>query len=129
MTSDKRMKGCSNESCQMHEKMVMQKSEIDYCPKCGTKLIYVCSKCFREIENTDVKHRICGLCEAEQEEKRTQRNERIKEVAVKAGKYVLGFGSAVVAGVLGTVIKDGQKGAVKVGVNAVKSVAKAVLKK
>ena len=72
MENDKRKKGCPSEFCEMHRKKVMQKSEIDYCPKCGTRMKYVCSRCFKEIEDIDKKHRICYLCEAELEEKRAQ---------------------------------------------------------
>ena len=129
MVSDKRKKGCPNESCEMHKKKVMQKSEIDYCSKCGAKLIYVCSKCFKEIEDIDKKHRICCFCEANLEEKRSNRIEKVKVGAGKAGKVVVSVVSPIVLGVVGKVIKDGQKEAINAGVKTVESVAKAVLKK
>ena len=129
MVSDKRKKGCPNESCEIHKKKVMLKSEIDYCSKCGSKLIYVCSKCSKEIEDIDKKHQICCFCEAYLEEKRSHRIEKVKVGAGKAGKVVVSVVSPIVLGVVGKVIKDGQKEAINAGVKTVESVAKAMLKK
>ncbi len=42
--SDVRKKGCPNERCIQFFNKVKHSSDINYCPKCGTKLIYVCSK-------------------------------------------------------------------------------------
>ena len=97
MGSDKRKKGCPNESCERHQKRIMLNATEEYCPKCGTKLIYVCSKCFREIEDIDPNHKTCSLCDV------------VAPVAV---------------GVVGKVIKDGQKGAIKQGVRIVENAIK-----
>lgn len=74
MVSDKRKKGCPNESCEMHKK-------------------------------------------------------KVKVGAEKAGKAVVAVVAPIVLGVVGKVIKDGQKEAINAGVKTVESVAKAVLKK
>lgn len=129
MSNDRRSKGCSNENCEMHINKVMQKSFYDYCPKCGTKLIFVCAKCFKEIENIDEKHKICNLCAAEAEDKRAERIEKIKKAGTAAGKAVAGVAAPVVAGIVGKVVKDGQNGAIKRGVKIVEGVAKEILKK
>lgn len=129
MVIDNRKKGCPNEACIMNSKKKRQKSDIDYCPKCGTKLVYVCVKCFREIEDIDRRHRICSLCEAKDAEKRQKVLDNVKNGAGKAGKVIVGVGTPIVAGVAGKVVKDGQKAGIKAGVKAVENVAKAVLKK
>ena len=129
MANDKRKKGCPNEQCEMHVKKVKQKASINFCPICGTKLIYVCAKCFTEIEDVDDKHRVCKLCEAEAVEKRKKRVDGAKKVAGKAGKGVVGAVVPVAAGIVHAVVKNGQKDAVKKGVKVVEDVANAALKK
>ena len=40
--SDKRVKGCPNESCKAYKK-AKYKAEDRFCKDCGTELIFVCS--------------------------------------------------------------------------------------
>lgn len=125
MATDKRKKGCPNESCERHNDKIKLKATEEFCPKCGTKLIFVCSKCFKEIEDGDPNHRICRLCDAKRQEKK-------KVIAVKAkeaGKAAAGVVTPVVVGVAGKVIKNGQNGAIKHGVKLVETTVKAVIKK
>ena len=125
MAKDRRKKGCPNELCERHQKRIMYKTTEEYCPKCGTKLIYVCSKCFREIEDIDPEHKICSLCEAEKQEK--------KEAAVgkakSAGKAAVGLVLPVLFGATGTIVKDLQKESTKTIVKAVEEAATKIIKK
>ena len=45
---DSRKKACSNELCKTYKNKKFN-SKINYCPECGTKLIYVCKthKCYK----------------------------------------------------------------------------------
>ncbi len=124
MATDRRKKGCPNESCERHQKKIMLKATEEYCPKCGTKLIYVCSKCFREIEDIDPKHRICGLCEAEGQEKKDAAADKAKKV----GKGAAGLVVPVIIGAGGKIVKNLQNDAVKKTVKVVEEAAKKVLK-
>ena len=124
MATDRRKKGCPNESCERHQKKIMLKATEEYCPKCGTKLIYVCTKCFREIEDIDPKHRICSLCEAEGQEKK----EAAVDKAKKVGKGAAGLIVPVIIGAKGEIIKKLQNGAVKKAVKMAEKVAKNVRK-
>ena len=91
MIIDRRKKGCPNENCEMHKKKKMQTLENDYCPKCGTKLVYVCMKCFKQIEDNGPKHRICSLCDAKEEEKKQKMINGIKYV----GGAAVGLGGTI----------------------------------
>lgn len=120
--NDRRKKGCPNEQCVQHINKVKHESEIDYCPKCGTKLIFVCAKCFCQIEDIDPKHRICLRCKTEAEEKRAHNIDKGKDIAKK---YVAAPLLTVGAGIVAVVQKD----AIKKGVTVVKDVAKTVMKR
>ena len=91
MQKDKRKKGFPNEACELHKKQVKQGVEVDYCPKCGTKTIFVCEKCFCEIQDIDEKHIICDRCEAERKQKLEETKEKGKAIAAKGGKVIIGF--------------------------------------
>ena len=123
--ADKRSKGCPNVNCEQHKKKVKHKADDDFCPKCGTRLIYVCAKCFKEIEDIDEKHRICRGCEADALEKK----EKVKDGALKAGKTAASLAGTVVVGVAAAVKNDGTKAAIKAGTKFVESAAKTILKK
>ncbi len=129
MANDRRIKGCPNDSCELHINKVRQKPFYDYCPKCGTKLIFVCQKCFNEIEDIDETHKICRLCEVNAIQKRTKEIEKVKKVGATAGKTVAGVVAPIAVGIAGKVIKDGQNVAIKNSVKIVESAAKMVLKK
>ena len=129
MATDRRIKGCPNEECSFHRNKIKQKAEVDYCPKCGSQLIYVCAKCFSQIEDIDSKHRICSLCEAKAEEKKAKRIEKAKNIGGKVGKAAIGVVGTVAVGIVGKVVKDGENEAIKKGSAAVKDVAKMIIKK
>ncbi len=125
MAIDKRKKGCPNESCERHQKKIMLKATEEYCPKCGTKLIYVCAKCFREIEDIDSKHRICSLCEAEGQEKKDAAAGKAKN----AGKAVVGVVAPVIIAAGGKIVKDLQKDSTKKIVKVVEEAAAKIIRK
>lgn len=125
MAKDHRKKGCPNGSCERNQKKIKLSATEEFCPKCGIKLVYVCTKCFKEIEDIDPKHKVCKLCEAEASDKK----QKIGDMAKKAGGAAVGVVTPVVIGVGRKVVKDGQKGAIKAGVKAVEGVAKAIVKK
>lgn len=125
MGKDKRHKGCPNEVCQMCVKKVKQSAEDEYCPKCGTRLVFVCAKCFKEIEDIDSKHKVCAYCEAQAMEKKQQVLVQAKKVAGKAGQVAV---APVVVGVGKKLNKDFQKVAIDKGVKVVKNVAEVAVK-
>ena len=100
------------------------KATEEYCPKCGTRLIYVCAKCFREIEDIDPKHRICSLCEAEGQEKK----DAAAGVAKKVGKGAAALVVPVAVHAGKVVVKDLQNDAAKKAVKGVEAVVKKALK-
>ena len=83
--TDSRKKGCPNSGCQMNQKKIKQKSSEVYCPKCGSRLVYVCSKCFREIEDISPKHKYCLNCEAVADDRKDRVKEGLKKTAGAAG--------------------------------------------
>ena len=117
MAADKRKKGCPNEECERHQKKIKLKATEEYCPKCGAKLIFVCAKCFREIEDLDPKHRICKLCEAKKDEKRAEVVNKAKKggqkVAAKAVEIAAPVGNKIgnklIKGVQNEAINRGSK--------------------
>ena len=123
--TDRRSKGCPNSSCEEHKKKVKHKTDDDFCPKCGSRLIYVCSKCFKEIEDTDEKHRICKRCKTESDEMKS----KMKDGALKAGKSVAGLAGTVAVGVVTNLKKDGTKEAIKSGTKFIEDAVKSILKK
>ena len=132
MATDKRVKGCSNPECVNHIKKIKMKAEDEYCPKCGTELVFVCKKCFSEIQDIDEDHRICTHCIEEAQEKKEKRIEKVKnygkKAAVAAGTGVLAVGGKIVT----KVMKDEEKEIVKIGVEVAKKgidAAKAVVLK
>lgn len=125
MAKDKRIKICPNENCECYKKKMKYKASDEYCSQCNTKLVFVCAKCFREIEDIDASHRICRLCEAYKKE---QKEEAIKK-AKKVGAGVAALGTSIVVGIGKNVSNDFKREAIKKGTKAVKSIAKAVIKK
>lgn len=119
MAKDKRVKGCPNEACEMHTKKKKQPAENDYCPKCGTKLIFVCEKCFCEIEDIDSKHKLCLRCEAEAAEKKEKMKDDVKNIGGKAAA----LGAAAAGAVVGGAKNEALKKATKLGVEVVKKAA------
>ena len=130
MQKDKRKKGCPNEACELHKKQVKQGVEVDYCPKCGTKTIFVCEKCFCEIQDIDEKHIICDRCEAERKQKLEETKEKGKGIAAKGGKVIIGFAGTVAVGVAKRLQNEGANKAIKKGGDiAIKVIDKVAKKK
>ena len=125
MPADKRVKGCPNENCIDHQNKVKQRVENDYCPKCGCKLVYVCSNCFSEIEDLGPEHRVCRACEAKAAEKAAHRREVLKQAGEKVGGAAFAVGSAIVTAVIAT----GKTELVSAAKKATKEVLDSVLKK
>ena len=117
---DKRAKGCPTENCVMHTEKVKQSADNDFCPKCGAKLVYVCKKCFRQIEDVDPKHQICELCEAKAEEKHREWKDKAKGIAAKVIIPVAAIG----AGIVNKVGKDFEKEAINKGAKVVEAMLK-----
>ena len=122
---DRRVKGCPNEKCICNIKRIKQKPDNEYCPKCGTKLIFVCEKCFTEIEDLGKKHRICKSCEAKADLKK----KRVKEKAISAGGKAAGATTVICSGVATAVSKDGGKQLIKVGSKIAEGAVKVILRK
>ncbi|MDX9917859.1 MAG: hypothetical protein RBT15_07555 [Gudongella sp.] len=129
MVIDHRKKLCPNENCEMHNKKVLQNSDIDYCQKCGTKLNFVCTKCLRVIDSKGIKHRICHVCEAEKEQKRVRRKEKLKSSTVKTGAVIVTVATPIVKSIFDTMIDDSQGKVTKLGTKAIKAAVKTVFKK
>lgn len=125
MVKDHRKKGCPNEACERNKKKIKLSATEEFCPKCGSKLVYVCTKCFKEIEDIDTKHKVCRLCEAQAADKK----QKVGDIAKKAGGGVVGIVAPVVIGVAQKVAKDEKKQFVDVGVKAVEGFVKAIRKK
>lgn len=124
MSKDRRVKGCPNEECVMHLDKKKIDADDEFCPKCGTKLIYVCAKCFTEIEDLGLKHKKCKRCEAETEAKKEKAKDIAKGAAGKVGAAGVAVGSAIVAGMQ----KEGVKQAATVGKEVVKKAVEVVPK-
>ena len=124
MPIDRRIKGCPNEACECHMK---RKYKVDdqYCTKCGAPLIFVCAKCFCEIEDLGHKHTICKACEAKAQE----RKEHIKDTVKTKGAKAIGVATPIAVGIGNTLLKDGQKCAVNKGSKVIKEVARKLITK
>ena len=108
MPKDKRVKGCSNPSCERNENKKEYKSSENFCSLCGHKLVFVCTECCKKIEDIDEKHKICLSCEA----KREDTKQKVKD------------GALMVAGVVVTTalsaMTDGGKSIIKASLDGVK---------
>lgn len=124
MAKDRRAKGCPNETCPMHKEKKKQPAENDYCPKCGSRLIFVCEKCFAQIEDIDYSHRKCKRCEAEAIERKEKAKETVKNAAGKVGAA----GGVVVGAAVAGIQKEGSKQAAVAGSKIVKEAIKVIPK-
>ena len=120
MEKDKRTKGCPNESCAMHADKKKQSADNEYCPKCGSKLILVCEKCFTEIEDIDYNHKRCKRGEAEAIEKK----EKAKETAKNIGGKVVAVGASIVSSAAAAMQTEAGKQAANAGKKVVKEAVK-----
>ncbi|MFR7984128.1 MAG: hypothetical protein ACLU9N_01060 [Clostridia bacterium] len=124
MAKDRRVKGCPNETCSMHNEKKKQPAENEYCPKCGSRLIFVCEKCFAEIEDIDYSHKKCKRCEVEAIEKKEKTKDAVKNAAGKVGAA----GVAVVGAAAVGIQKEGVKQAAAAGSKVVKEAIKVIPK-
>lgn len=128
MAKDKRIKGCPNEECANHIKKTRFKADQEVCPDCGAELVFVCRKCFCEIQDINEKHRVCRHCMEKSIQKKEEQKEAVKGVAKKvaagAGVAVVGVGGKI----LNKVLQDTEKDIVKKGVKVIEAAAKKVIK-
>ncbi|MBR4896230.1 MAG: hypothetical protein IKZ41_07370 [Clostridia bacterium] len=96
MANDRRKKGCPNSSCERNKNKVKLPATEEYCPKCGTNLVYVCKKCFCQIEDTGREHTLCLSCQAQKEE----RNKKIIDKSKNIGTAVLVTAGTVATGII-----------------------------
>ena len=85
MEIDMRAKGCPNPNCDLNKKKIRTKPGVAYCPKCGSKVVYVCKRCYKEIPDLGLDHKICDECEA----KALERKQAAVRVAHDAGAKVV----------------------------------------
>ena len=124
MAKDKRVKGCPNEACPMHNEKKKQPAENEYCPKCGSRLIFVCEKCFAEIEDIDYSHKKCRRCETETAEKK----EKVKDTVKNAEGKVGAAGILVVGAAVKGMQKEGGRQAAAAGSKVVKKAIEVIPK-
>ncbi len=120
---DLRKKACTNENCKSY-KLKKYSPNINYCPECGTKLIFVCSNhnCFKPLDMSEPKHHICAECQAKKDDQMAKIKEigaaGVAGVGVVVGKA---FRKEILAGAKNAGKVVGGKVA-SVGVEAVKRV-------
>ncbi len=100
---DTRKKGCPNENCVINQKEEKLRNDIDYCPKCGTKLVYVCANkgCYNKLTGTKFKDRVCEECSEKAENKKAYQREKAKELAGSAVVFAKEHGAEAVAQAVG----------------------------
>lgn len=124
MAKDNRKKGCPNTDCTYNKDKVFQKADVNYCPKCGTPLVFVCAKCFSEIEDSGPDHKICAHCEAKADQNMDKIKDGLKKAGQVAGSAAVALGGAVAAKALPQVKKVVVDKGAKVAVEIVKHVIK-----
>ena len=89
---DKRIKGCPDPDCARHNEHYKYKPDDRFCTLCGSQLVFVCAKCFEEIEDTEDKRGFCEGCKPNQskdaagEQKQSKENKKEKKKAAGAQK-------------------------------------------
>lgn len=92
MAKDKRVRGCSNPTCQKAQEKAKFKAEENYCPICGSELVFVCAKCHGPLDDEGPRHKICAGCEATVNDRR----EKMADGAKKVGGVIAGVACAAV---------------------------------
>lgn len=93
MAKDKRVKGCSNPDCEKANKKAKFKAEENYCSICGSTLVYVCAQCHGPLDDEGPDHRICGGCEATNNDRKAKAINGVKKaVGVVGGVTLTAFG-------------------------------------
>jgi len=85
---DKRIKGCPDPGCERHNEHYKYKPTDRFCTLCGSQLVYVCAKCFKEIEDTEDHRRYCEDCKPKQSKDSTGTQKPPKEKKKKEKKEV-----------------------------------------
>ena len=80
-----KVKGCLNKDCIEYSKRTKFKEADFYCSKCGSKLVYVCPSCYKEL--VDRNDKFCGDCTKKKNEAKEKRLNGAKAVAVAAVKH------------------------------------------
>ena len=110
--TDKRKKGCPNTECRMNYKKVKQSPAINFCPICGSRLNYICTKCFSPIEGSDYNDHICKACCEKEEAFRNH-------IVNNAGNYAKAGAAAAVtvgAAVVKAMLRDPKNELIKGGI-------------
>ena len=83
---DKRIKGCPEPGCARHDEHYKYKPTDQFCTLCGAQLVYVCAKCFKEIEDTEDQRRYCEDCKSKQSKDGSGTKKSPKEKPAKEKK-------------------------------------------
>ena len=86
---DKRIKGCPDPGCERHNEHYKYKPTDRFCTLCGSQLVYVCAKCFKEIEDTEDHRRYCEDCKPKQSKNAAGEQTPPKEKKKKEKKEVI----------------------------------------
>ncbi len=84
-----KIKGCGNESCETHKKIITYKESEAFCSKCGSPLVYVCKDCHTQLPDDAKKY--CVRCFAEHED----RKDKAKKLAAGVGGGALAVGGVI----------------------------------
>lgn len=123
--NDTRKKKCPNEKCDFNLKDKVFSNNVNYCPNCGSKLIFVCKKCHKEIEDLGPEHALCNRCIADKTAKKQKVEDKVKNTTEKIVGIAVG---AVVFPVVAGAKKIAKDKGGEIG-NAIKDVAINALKK
>ena len=99
---DKRVKGCPDPGCARHNEHYKYKPDDMFCTLCGSQLVYVCAKCFKEIEDTEERRKYCEDCKPKQSKdssgtQKSAKKEKKKETKEKKEKKATGKGKEAVS--------------------------------
>ena len=83
---DKRIKGCPEPGCARHNEHYKYKPDDMFCTLCGSQLVYVCAKCFKEIGDTEDKRRYCEDCKPNKSKDGVESQKPAKKVKKKDKK-------------------------------------------
>ncbi len=116
---DTRKKACPNVQCKTYKKRKYD-AKTNYCPECGTELIYVCKsfKCYKPLDISDGNHSYCFECQA----KRNDDKDKAIELVKKAGGAAVAFGTVAI-------VEPLKKDAGEAIKNAGKKIAQKIIKK
>ena len=76
---DKRIKGCNNPMCECKYNKTKYKFDDQFCVKCGSNLVYVCSNCLKPFDSNSPTETLCADCLAVIEKRRAERQEVLRK--------------------------------------------------